>query len=288
MLIDWFISLRPQQWIKNLFVFAALIFAKKFVDWPSIEQSMAAFAVFCLAASGVYLINDIVDVEKDRMHPVKKNRPLASGRLNRSTVFKVGTGLMILALLAAGSINWQLAAVVASYLALNLVYSFYLKRVVIIDTLCVALGFVLRVIAGAVAIQVVFSDWLLLCTFFFTLFLAIGKRRSELVNLEAIRQRAVLEKYSARLLEQMSNLVLSATLISYALFTFSSGHSRWLILTVPIVLYGLLRYLLIVDQKKNDDDGPTADLLNDRPLQATIALWVLAALIILWFEGVAL
>lgn len=285
MLRDWFISLRPQQWIKNLFVFAALIFAKKFTDWPSVEQTLATFAVFCFAASGVYLINDAVDIEEDRLHPVKKNRPLAAGKLNRSIVLKIGVGLMMLALLAAWGINWQLMAVTSGYLVLNLAYSFYLKRVAIVDVLCISTGFVLRVIGGAVAIQVVFSDWLLLCTFFLTLFLAIGKRRNEIVNLGSTEQRAVLGKYSLHLLEQMSSMVLSATLISYALFTFSSGHSRWLILTVPIVLFGLLRYLLIIDQKKNDDDGPTSDLLNDKQLRLAVLFWGILVMIFMWREN---
>ncbi|MBI5221573.1 MAG: decaprenyl-phosphate phosphoribosyltransferase [Candidatus Magasanikbacteria bacterium] len=281
MLRDWFISLRPQQWIKNLFVFAALIFAEKFTDWPSVERSLVAFVVFCFAASGVYLINDVVDIEKDRLHPIKKQRPLAAGKIGRSAAPWIGCGLMIISLLAAWSVNERLATIIFLYLVLNLAYSFYLKRVEIVDVLCVAMGFVLRVIGGAVAIQVIFSDWLLLCTFFLTLFLAISKRRNELVNLGVTEQRVVLGKYSLRLLEQMNAVVLPATLISYALYTLNSVRSRWLILTVPVVLFGLLRYLLILDQKKIDDDGPTGDLLKDRPLQFVLLLWIFLVVIIL-------
>jgi len=281
MLKDILIELRPKQWIKNFFVFAALIFAKKFFDLNCLEISLAAFFCFCLVSSGVYLINDLTDLEADKKHPLKKNRPLAAGKIKPKTaifsailclIIGIGGGFFI-------NINFGLAAI--SYLVLNLGYSLYFKKKVIWDVIFPALGFVIRVIAGAVAIEVVFSSWLLLCTFFLTLFLAIGKRKNELLNVDGHETRGVLALYSLSLLDQMSVVVLPATLITYALYTFSSGHSAWLIATIPFVLYGLFRYLLIVDRKHESDDGPTDDLLLDRPLQITVLAWVVVVVIIL-------
>lgn len=274
------ISLRPQQWIKNFFVFAALIFARKFTDVAAIEKALAAFALFCLVSGGVYLINDVVDYDKDRQHPVKKSRPIASGAVNKKLALVLAFVLIILSVSLSYVINRELSAVVLAYALLNLFYSLYLKNVVILDIISIALGFVLRVIAGAVAIGVIFSSWLLLCTFFLTLFLAIGKRKTELTILGSTERRAVLDGYSLELLNQMNAVVLPSTLITYALYTFSSWHSQWLILTVPVVLYGLFRYLYIVDKKSVSDNGPSDDLLYDRPLQLTVTVWILIILAI--------
>ena len=275
-----FISLRPRHWIKNLFIFAALIFAKKFTDWSAIQLSLFAFILFCMASSGVYLINDAVDFKSDQEHPSKKNRPVALGKISRLTAVICG----ILLLAASLLISWKLDLIffytVAGYIFLNLVYSFWLKRVVMIDIICVALGFVLRVIAGAVVIGVAFSSWLLLCTFFLTLFLAIGKRKSELFSAGSAT-RGVLADYSSGLLDQMNMVVLPAILITYTLYTFNTWQSQWLISTVPIVLYGLFRYLYIVNNKKRNDDGPTDDLWRDRPLQITLIMWLVMVFIIL-------
>lgn len=274
------ISLRPQQWIKNFFVFAALIFARKFTDMAAIEKALAAFALFCLVSSGIYLINDVVDCDRDKQHPIKKNRPIASGEVNKKLALVLAVVLIILSASLSFIINRELSAVVLAYALLNLFYSLYLKNVVILDIISIAVGFVLRVIAGAVAVGVVFSSWLLLCTFFLTLFLAIGKRKNELVVLGGADQRAVLKGYSLELLDQMNAVVLPSTLITYALYTFTSGHSQWLVITVPVVLYGLFRYLYIVDKKRVSGNGPSDDLLYDRPLQLTVTVWILIILAI--------
>ncbi|MEK9183287.1 MAG: decaprenyl-phosphate phosphoribosyltransferase [Patescibacteria group bacterium] len=275
-----FISLRPRHWIKNFFIFAALIFAKKFTDWPAIRLSLFAFILFCLASSGVYLINDVVDFKNDQEHPSKKNRPVASAKISRLTAAIGGILLIAAALL----ISWKLGLIffwiVAGYVVLNLIYSFWLKRAVMIDIICIALGFVLRVIAGAIVIGVFFSPWLILCTFFLTLFLAIGKRKSELVSVGSMA-RGVLVDYSLGMLNQMNTVVLPAILITYTLYTFNTWQSQWLILTVPVVLYGLFRYLYIFDKKSTSDDGPADDLWRDRPLQITLLVWLVMVLIIL-------
>lgn len=276
-----FISLRPHHWIKNFFVFAALIFAVKFTDVSAIEKSLAAFALFCLASSGVYLLNDVIDYKRDQEHPLKRNRPIAAGRLPRPAAIIISVILILISVILSSFISYLLSLILASYIILNLLYSLYLKNLIILDVISIALGFVLRVMAGAMAINVIFSPWLLLCTFFLTLFLAIGKRKNELVCLGGSEGRGVLASYSIDLLNQMNMVVLPSTLIAYTLYTFNSWHSQWLILTVPVVLYGLFRYLYIIDKKRASDDGPTDDLLLDRPLQLTVLVWVILVFVIL-------
>lgn len=281
-----FISFRPHQWIKNGFVFAALIFAVKFNDLLAIEKSLAAFALFCLASSGVYLFNDVIDYKADRKHPLKKNRPIASGHLSRLAAIFISVILISISVILSAIISYLLSLILVSYIILNIFYSLYLKNLVILDVICIALGFVLRVIAGAVVISVPFSIWLLLCTFFLALFLVIGKRKNELLCLGINDgSRPVMTDYSIDLLNQMSAVVFPSTLITYTLYTFSSWHSQWLVITVPIVLYGLFRYLYIVDRKRVHDNGPTDDLIYDRSLQLTVLIWViLVGLILIKFN----
>lgn len=277
-----FLSLRPRQWIKNFFVFAALIFAVKFTDLSAVEKGLAAFALFCLASSGVYLLNDVIDYQRDREHPLKKNRPVAAGKMSRLAAILISSILILISVILSVFISYLLSLILASYVVLNLFYSLFLKHLVIIDVICIALGFVLRVIAGAVAIGVVFSSWLLLCTFFLTLFLAIGKRKNELLFLGGgTAARGVLADYSLDLLNQMNLVVLPSTLIAYTFYTFNTWQSQWLVLTVPVVLYGLFRYLYIIDKKKTSDNGPTDDLLYDRNLQLTVLIWLVLVLGIL-------
>jgi len=280
---DLFISLRHKQWIKNLFVLAALIFAKKFLDKEAVGLSFLAFVAFCLVSSSVYLINDVADAEKDKVHPLKKSRPIAMGTLSKSAAILAAIVLLFIAVFVSFKLGIWFLIILLFYWLLNLCYSFYLKNLVILDVITVAIGFVLRVIAGAVAIQVIFSSWLLLCTFFLTLFLAIGKRKNEMANILGNGAREVLARYSLPLLDQMAMIVLPSTLITYALYTFNSGHSAWLIATVPVVLYGLFRYLYIIDKKNNSDNGPSDDLLLDRPLQATVLFWAALVIVILYF-----
>lgn len=269
-----FISLRPRQWIKNLFVFAAIIFVREFQDLEKIKLSVMAFVLFCLASSSVYLINDIVDLSTDRLHPTKKMRPLAAGKLRVGTAVLVATVLMLVGLVLAFYLNSLFGITLFSYICLNVLYSFWFKKIIIVDVLSIATGFVLRVIAGALVIQVVFSPWLVFCTFFLALFLAISKRKSEVL-------RGVSSDYTIGFINQMNMIVLPLTLVTYTFYTFSSEHSRWLMLTVPIVLYGLFRHLFIVDRKQTCDDGPTDDLYNDTGLQLTIVVWLVVVFLIL-------
>lgn len=277
------ISMRPKQWIKNLFLFAAIIFVKQFLDIEKLTAVFEAFIIFCLASGAVYLINDAADLPYDRKHPEKRFRPIASGAVPPSAAIFAALAFAALSVFWSFYINNLFAYAVISYLALNLLYSFYLKQFVIIDVIVIALGFVIRVIAGAVAINVVFSVWLILSTFFLTLFLAISKRKNELAHLEGAETRAGLAQYSPAFLDQMNTVVLPSTIITYAFYTFSSEHSKLLMVTIPIVLYGLFRYLFLINIKERSDDGPTDDFLLDKNLLITVFIWlIVSAAIILY------
>ena len=277
------ISMRPKQWIKNLFLFAAIIFVKQFSDIEKLTAVFEAFVIFCLASSAIYLINDVVDAPYDRRHPQKRLRPIASGKLPASAAIFAAAGFGALAVFWSFYINNFFALAVIGFLALNILYSFYLKRFVIIDVIVIALGFVIRVIAGAVAINVRFSEWLILSTFFLTLFLAISKRKNELMHAEEAETREGLGKYSLALLDQMNSIVLPSAIITYAFYTFSSEHSKLLMVTLPVVLYGLFRYLFLINIKTRSDDGPTDDFLLDKNLLAVVFVWlIVSAAIILY------
>ena len=282
------VSLRPHQWTKNLVVLAALAFSKHlFDDADAVVRSGVAFAVFCALSGVVYLVNDLADVESDRLHPSKRARPIASGALGARAARAAAVCLLVLGLIAAWGLGPGFLLCALGYLALNLAYSFGLKHVVILDVLAIAVGFVLRAVAGAVAIQVVFSDWLLVCTIMLALFLALAKRRHELVTLEdAAAHRRILAEYSPYLLDQMIGVVTASTLMAYALYTVSPetierfGSDR-LLLTLPFPLYGIFRYLYLVHQKQGGG-SPAEMLLTDRPLLVCVGLWVLAVVTILY------
>lgn len=280
--------MRPTQWAKNVFVLAPLVFAHRLTDPEALSTVAIAFAGFCCAASAVYLGNDLRDREADRHHPLKRHRPLAAGTLSVSLA--VGAAL-VLALLA-GMVSWWLGAgyaiCLAIYLALNTAYSWGLKHVVILDVMAIAAGFLLRVLAGALALDVAVSRWLLLCTLFLSLFLAFSKRRHEITLLsdQAAGQRRVLSHYSTAFLDQMINVVTASALISYALYTtapetVAKYGSEKLVYTVPIVLYGIFRYLYLTYQR-DDERNPTEAMLSDRPLLATALLWVVAVVWIVY------
>lgn len=268
------ISLRLKQWVKNLFIFAPLVFVYEFTNLDKIFLTISAFVIFCLASSATYLVNDVIDLPNDKLHPTKKFRPIASGKVSISLALVLSILLIAVASGWGTYLNTRFALVVIIYFLLNIFYSFIFKRIVILDVIVIAIGFVLRVIAGAVIINVIFSPWLVFCTFFLTLFLATGKRKSELLCSNNESTRLVLSQYSLGLLDQMSMTVLPLTLMTYTLYTFNSEHSRLLMLTVPVVLYGLLRYLFIINSKCSNDDGPTDDLFFDRGLQITVGLWL--------------
>ncbi|MEN6544545.1 MAG: decaprenyl-phosphate phosphoribosyltransferase [Armatimonadia bacterium] len=291
LLVDLLKSMRPRQWTKNLLVFAALLFAQKAFDPTAVAEAVEAFVIFCVLAGAMYLINDCLDVERDRLDPIKRHRPLASGRVSVGTAVSAASVLTVAGLYASlWSGGWLLLAICASYVAITLSYSLFLKHVLIVDVFCVASGFVLRAVAGAAAIRAEISPWLIICTLLLSLFLALAKRRGEIMTLgeEAASHRATLGDYSTELLDQMISVVTASTLMSYALYTISDrtvamvGSTR-LLYTIPFVIYGIFRYLYLVHEK--DMGGhPDRALLRDWPLMINILLYALAAGLIIYFR----
>lgn len=284
-------SMRPKQWTKNLLIFAPLVFSEGLSQIPSLLNSGLSFWVFCLLSGAVYIMNDLIDLDQDKHHPLKCMRPLASGALSpRIAVFAVAIILILAAVISIAFLNLNFIVTAAGYLILQIAYSTFLKHVVIIDVFCIAAGFLLRVIAGAEAIDVIFSTWLLFCTILLSLFLALSKRRHELILLEddAIHHRKILFEYSPDLLDQMISIVTTTTLIAYILYTISEetiskfGTDR-LKYTVPFVLYGIFRYLYLIHQK-NEGGSPEKVLLNDRPILYTVLLYAATACLIIYFQ----
>ena len=291
--VSLFLSLRPSQWTKNLFVFGALLFGQRgtqpaFMDPRAVAQACAAFAIFCALSGVVYLVNDVADRATDRLHPLKRQRPIASGAISPSTALTAAVVIGALGLGAAYLLRPTFAIVAATYVALQAFYSGPLKHMVIIDVLTIAVGFVLRAAAGAVAIDVPISHWLLILIMLLALFLALSKRRHELVLLAdgASSHRRILQEYSPYLLDQMIGVVTASTLVSYVIYTVSAEtvqkfHTDWLGLTLIFPLYGIFRYLYLVHQKEGG--GSPSDMLqNDRPLLACVALWALSVAAIIY------
>jgi 4-hydroxybenzoate polyprenyltransferase len=282
------LSLRPAQWSKNLLVFAGLLFGHRLFDPTALGKALLAFVVFCVLSGVVYLVNDIADRDSDRHHPLKARRPIASGAVPVPVALALAVGLGAGGIGTAYAIGPSFAAVAAAYLALQILYSFPLKHIVIIDVLTIAIGFVLRAVGGAVAVQVEISHWLLVCTILLALFIALAKRRHEIVLLTdgATEHRKILGEYSAYLLDQMIGVVTASTLISYVFYTISPETqakfgTAWLGLTIPFPLYGIFRYLYLVHQREGG--GSPADLLlTDRPLLACVALWALTVALIIY------
>jgi 4-hydroxybenzoate polyprenyltransferase len=282
------VSLRPSQWTKNLIIFAALLFGQRLFDAAALLDASAGFVVFCLLSGVVYLINDVADREADRRHPVKMHRPIASGAVPVSAALAFAGALAAGALAAAFWLRPLFGVLAASYVALLAFYSGPLKHVVIIDVLTIAIGFVLRAVAGAVAIDVAVSPWLYVLTVLLALFLALSKRRHELVLLAdgATGHRRILEEYSPYLLDQMISVVTASTLVAYAIYTVSPEtidkfHTDRLGLTLPFPLYGIFRYLYLVHQKEGGG-SPSDMLLADRPLLVCVALWAVAVAVIIY------
>ena len=286
-------SLRPSQWTKNLIVFAALLFGQRgtapaFLDAHAVGEAIAAFGIFCILSGIVYLINDVADRDKDRLHPTKRHRPIASGAVTPGLAIGTALLLTVAALGAAWLLRPAFAGVAIVYVALLAMYSGPLKHVVIIDVLTIAIGFVLRAVAGAVAIDVPISHWLLILTILLALFLALSKRRHELVLLAdgATGHRPILEEYSPYLLDQMIAVVTASTLVSYVIYTVSAEtvqkfHTDYLGLTLVFPLYGIFRYLYLVHQKEGGG-SPSDMLLNDKPLLACVALWAVSVAAIIY------
>jgi len=286
--IDFLRSLRPEQWTKNLVVFAGLLFAHELFNPVALGRTATAFATFCLLSGVVYVFNDITDREADRRHPVKRSRPIASGAISPWVAGGAAAILAIVALGVSFLLSWPFGAVAVSYLVLQALYSGPLKHIVILDVLTIAFGFVLRAVAGAVAIDVPISHWLLVVTILLALFLGLSKRRHELVMLAdgAIGHRQSLGEYSPYLLDQMISVVTASTLVAYIFYCISPETSQkfgtdLLGLTIPFPLYGIFRYLYLVHQREGGG-SPSQMLMNDRPLLVCVALWALAVVVIVY------
>ena len=281
-------SLRPAQWTKNLIVFAALIFAVKLLDPAALAYASAAFLIFCALSGAVYLINDVSDREQDRLHPLKRLRPIASGDLSPGTALTFAGVLSVVALSASFALRPAFGAVAASYLALFVVYTRWLKHIVILDVMAIAIGFVLRAVAGGLVISVHVSNWLLVCTMLGALFLGLAKRRHEITLLAegAKGHRRILEEYDPYLLDQMIGVVAAATMVAYIIYcaspeTHAYFGTEWMVLTTPFPIYGLFRYLYLVHRKAGGG-SPSDMLLTDRPLLACVALWGVAVVLIVY------
>lgn len=280
--------MRPEQWTKNLFVFAGVLFGQRLQDPASVLAAMAAFAIFCGLSGGVYLCNDVADRESDRAHPLKRHRAVASGELKASTAVGVAILLFVASLGGAALISWPLALVSLAYAALLTLYSLVVKHVVILDVLTIAAGFVLRAAAGAIAVKVPISEWLLVCTTLLALFLALSKRRHELTLLTsgASGHRPILQEYTTHLLDQMIGVVTASTLVAYCFYAISAdtaaklGTTR-LGVTIPFVLYGIFRYLYLVHHRQ-EGGSPSTLLLSDRPLLLCVGLWSLSVILVLY------
>lgn len=283
-------TMRIRQWTKNVVVFAALIFDVKFTQPDLLLRTLAAFLLFCLVSSAVYLLNDLVDMEADRAHPDKRHRPLASGALKPGLAVAALVVLLAFSLPAAFLIDVWLGAILVGYFLLNLAYSFKLKHMVIIDALVVAAGFVLRVAAGAVVVGVErFSPWLYVCITFIALLIALGKRRHELTALEeeAGSHRAILDEYTIVFLDHLISIVTAATVICYSFYTFSATNlpeNHLMMLTIPFVVYFLFRYLYLIHVRKLGG-APDELLFQDRPLFVSAVAWGLAAMGVLYFSN---
>lgn len=273
--------LRPKQWTKNLLLFAALLFSFEEIRTETIIATLLGFILFSLVAGCVYILNDFVDRDRDRQHPVKKYRPMASGQVNPSHALLFGIILLILSVGTAFMMNPLFGVLCIVYFLLNVSYSFVLKHLVILDMMTIAAGFVLRAIAGGVLIHVPFTPWFLICTMLLSLFLAIGKRRNELTLLEGNTgsHRKVLDNYSITLLDQFNTIVTTATIISYSLFTFTSDRTIHLMWTIPLVIYGMFRYLYLIHMK-NQGGSPDRVLFEDKPILITVMLYVISVVTI--------
>lgn len=280
-------TMRPRQWPKNFFVFAALVFDRQLLTGAPLLRTLAGFALLCLASGLVYIVNDLVDLPRDRQHPTKRLRPLASGRLSVTTGRIAAATLAALTLIASLALNLGFGLIVAVYVASNLLYSFWLKHIPIIDVFVVASGFLLRVAAGVALLTVErFSPWLYVCTTLLALYIGFGKRRAELVLLAdgANAHRRVLDGYTIPFLDQLIVIVSATTIVAYSLYTFSAVNlpsNHLMMLTIPFVLYGIFRYLYLV-QVENAGGAPEDLVTTDKPLMATFLLWGLAVVAALY------
>jgi 4-hydroxybenzoate polyprenyltransferase len=280
-------TLRPRQWIKNGFVFFALLFDEKLFNWPLLAKTIFVFVLFCMISSTVYIINDLADLEKDKLHPKKRNRALPAGQLKPWFAILAAVAILIVCLPLSFWLNVYFGIIVLAYFLLNVAYSFSLKHVVIIDVMVVAAGYVLRVAAGVIVAEAErFSPWLYVCTIFLALFLAIGKRRHELTYLAdgANSHRKILDEYSISFLDEMSRLVTTGALIAYSLYTFSAANlpaNHMMMLTIPFVIYFLFRYQYLI-HVKGEGGAPEMLLYTDMPLLLDIVLWGVSIVLVMY------
>ncbi|WP_378954877.1 decaprenyl-phosphate phosphoribosyltransferase [Pelosinus sp. sgz500959] len=276
--------LRPKQWTKNLLVFAALIFSIKIVTVAMWGKCIAGFLLFSLVSGCVYILNDYVDREADSRHPEKRHRPIASGRLQPIRALAFGCILLISSFSMAFILNPWFSLLLLGYFMINVAYSMKLKHIVIIDIMVIAFGFVLRAIGGGLVIDIPFTPWFLICTMLLALFLAISKRRHELYLLSKNKgeHRKVLEQYSPELLNQLNSIVTTAAIMSYSLFTFTSGHTIHLMWTIPLVMYGIFRYLYLIHMK-GKGGRPEEILLEDRHILTTVMLFAVMVVVVLYY-----
>lgn len=287
MLIALIKSMRPRQWTKNVFVFVPLFFDRKLTDPESVLRTIAAFVLLCLMSSAVYLMNDLVDIEKDKQHPVKKNRPLPAGELSPTVAVVAAVILAVISLVAGYFLAPSLALILLIYLLLQIAYTLWLKNIVLVDVLVVASGFVLRIAAGVAVIEVErFSPWLYVFSFFLALFLVLGKRRHELVLLgdEGASHRSILSEYNIDLIDRMLGIVTTGTVVAYSLYTFLAEGlpaNHVMMLTIPFVLYAIFRWLYLIHVRQ-EGGAPEDIVLRDRPLQLSIVLWALVVFIAIY------
>lgn len=271
-------AMRPKQWTKNVFFFAALVFDHKLLEPTFFLPALAGFALLCLTSGTVYLINDLVDLEKDRLHPLKRHRPLASGRLSKSVALEAAVAFVVIGQPLGYLLHPSFGLILSAYLLLQLAYSFWLKHVVLIDVLAIATGFVLRVAAGVAMVDVArFSPWLYVCMTFLALFLGLGKRRHELnlLKTDANNHRAILDQYSIALLDQLITIVVAGTIIAYAFYTFSAEglpENHLMMLTIAFVVYAHFRYLYLI-HVRGEGGAPEEILLGDRPFILNALAW---------------
>jgi len=280
-------TMRPRQWVKNIFVFAPLVFDVKLFNLRYLAQTVAGFVLLCLISGAVYIINDLVDIEKDRQHPKKRKRPLASGQVGASAVTIAAILIPLVALPAGFLLAPGFGAILTGYLLLQIAYSFWLKNVVIIDVMVIAAGFLLRVAAGVPLVDAErFSPWLYVCMTLLALLIGFGKRRQELVLLKenANAHRASLQEYNLSLLDHIISIVTASTLVAYAFYTFSAPNlpsNYTMMLTIPFVLYGIFRLLYLIHVKEMGG-APEEIALSDRPLQVTFLLWGLSVVVVVY------
>lgn len=283
---------RPEQWIKNAFVLAPLVFSKELLIIPALVVALKATLAFCLTASAVYVLNDISDAEADRAHPTKRHRPLASGAISKLQALLVLGFLLVISALVATGMNSRFQLILATYFLMNLAYSFKLKEVVLLDVFIIAAGFMLRVLGGAFAINVQVSSWIVLCTLFLSLFLGFAKRRGELLLVHQIRQgseRKVLFSYSVDFIDQMLTIAAAGTVISYALYTVAPRTvevfgTEKMIYTTVFVTYGMFRYLFLIHMK-DSTENPTSAVTSDVPIVAVTILWIISCVALIYFAG---